>query len=307
MPAVEPAPPPPPSVAPLVTADVPIPETGAPLVVPALRRATRVGPGPWTDDLAIALGAGFIELGTGAEVEVLRELEHRRARYVLAAAPPRGAPVEHERALELRSIWLAQLESRVDPEEGVDVHRRVAAILLYDQALPSEPLDPAAGVITTPFTCAAETDLRARDLDGDGETELTAIVAFLRPTEEAWGGGGTPDECGAVAFLVGADDWNVQAAFTRDYAVQAFAAAIEVGERRETTWQLRDIDGDGRSDLRIIERWRYSNYFMGDYVGGGETEPETRETASDRRQLDCLRAPRHRERRDRRIVNARIA
>lgn len=97
----------------------------------------------------------------------------------------------------------------------------------------------------------------------------------------------TADECGAVAFIVGLDDWNVQASFTREYAVNAFAASIEVGELRSAAWQLRDLDADGHGDLHVVERWRFLDYFMGDYVGDGETMPESREQRSDRRELDC--------------------
>ena len=108
------------------------------------------------------------------------------------------------------------------------------------------------------------------------------------PTQEHWSGDGTPEECGAVGFIVGADDFNVQASFTRDYAVQAFAASIEVGEKRETSWQLRDVDGDGHSDLHVVERWRSLDYFMGDDVGEDESAPASRQAGSDRRELDCL-------------------
>jgi hypothetical protein len=164
--------------------------------------------------------------------------------------------------------------------------RRTGALRLYDGAAPSEPpLDLES------FSCSADNDLRVRDVDGDGEAEATVIAAYYQPTHERWGGGGTPLECGAVAFIVGLDDWNLQASFTREYAVTATAASIEVGESRVTTWQLRDLDGDGHTDLQVVERWRFLDNFMGDYVGGGETMAPARTRGSDQREVACAYVP----------------
>lgn len=288
-PLAEPAAPeaadPPTAPAPLVAHEVPVPENGNPPVVPALRDATRIGEGPWIDDLALAIGAGFVDFGGGQDLEVVHEREHRRTRFVLATTPARDATGDR------RALWLAEVQTRPG-SEGLEEHRRLAVIRLYDRAMGSEALDASDGPMAA-FTCSAETDLRARDLDGDGEIEVTVIAAYLQPTEEQWQGGGTPDECGAVAFIVGARDWNVQAAFSRDYAIQAFAASIEVGEKRETTWQLRDVDADGRSDLHVTERWRFRDDFAGDYVGDGETVAPSRNAGSDRREIDCLYSVEH--------------
>lgn len=268
----------------LVTATVPVGEDGEPQVVPALRGATRVGPGPWLEDRELAIGAGWLDTRAGEALVPLAEATHRRSTFVLLARGGVAPPATGERTVDL---WLAEAEARsTGLDAAIAEHRRVAAIELHGGAVESQDLGSTSG-----FSCSAATEVRVRDVDGDGEVEVTVVAAYLRRTRERWGGGGTPDECGAVAFVVGASDWNVQASFTREYAVEAFAASIEVYEHRATTWRLADIDHDGHDDLRVTETWRFLDDSMGDDVGGGETVGPSRRTGSERRQLDCLYLP----------------
>lgn len=278
-PVVE-APPPAPPPPPLVQAEVPSNEDELPVLVPELRDATRIGAGPWLAQSELAIGAGWVNFASDQTVSVVTELEHRRGAIVLATGPSRIASPSPE--VTLVSLWLARIEQRTSASDEPE-YRRAGAILLYDGAMESE-----GGLGDIPgYDCSVgASELRARDVDRDREIEVTVIATFLQPTRERWGGGGTPEECGAVAFIVGLDDWNVQASFTREYAVNALAASIEVGEVRSTTWQLRDLDGDGHADLRVVERWRFRDYFMGDWVGD-DSMPESLEQLSDQRELDC--------------------
>lgn len=250
-------------------------ETGTPPIDPALAGVDRLGPGAFYDDPSTAFGAGMLdseETMFGVEAEVT--VGHRQ--HALVAVTESEA--EGHDNPELSTLWYALLEVR-ETDEG-PAYRRLGAIRLYGGAMVSEPMG-------YDVDCNVESEVRARDLDGDGETEATVIAGYLTPWGRSWQGGGRPEECGAVAFLIG-EDLNIQAQFSREYAFAGFAASIEVFASITTAWRIRDIDGDGHPDLRVTERWRFDDHFMGDYIGGGETAGPDRTRGSDSRVLECL-------------------
>jgi hypothetical protein len=284
-------------------------EYGEPVFEEALRDAERVGAGPWVDALGPAIGAGFVDLASSDGMQVLAHVDQGRRSYALAALVESGPGPD---GVELYAIWIATLENRVRPVDEADgdseadvepeapapdappdpalavepepvplEYRRIGARRIYEHAMRSEPqIGEAAD------RCSVETELRARDIDGDGEIELTAIVAFVTPTRMQWGGGGQPEECGAVAFIAGAD-LAIQAAFTREYRFVGYAASSETRAGTQATWRVRDVNGDGHADLHVTESWNFHDYFMGDYIGDGETMDAQRTRDSDRREVDC--------------------
>jgi hypothetical protein len=309
-------------VEPLVQAEIALDEDGSPTLSAALRGATRIGGGPWVETLDDALGAGWIDWARSDGLEVVVTLEHRGRLFVLVAAP--SSVRVRPRTERPVSLWLAEVERRVDPEGANEAageapsegtprtatpnaaapnaatpnaatpsaatpnaatpsaatpnaalqHRRVAIVRLHEAVWPSVPLGGREG-----FECAVTSELRARDVDGDGETEVTAIAAFVPVTGEA--------ECGALAHLVGVSDWNVQIALSREYAVERFSAGVEEYERRDARWRLEDADSDGHADLRVIESWRHYYDAMGDDVGGGEIVEASHGEGQDRRETLC--------------------
>jgi hypothetical protein len=310
----------PPVIEPLVQAEIMLDEDGVPTLSAALRGATRIGGGPWVETIEDALGAGWIDLERSDGVEALVTFEHRRRVFVLVAAP---SPVRvRPRTERPVSLWLAEVERRVDPEvvnQGTDEaaseatqatpseatpseatpseatpseapneatpseatpapaplqHRRVAIVRLHEAVWPSVPLGGREG-----FECGAASELRARDVDGDGETEVTVVAAYAPTTGEG--------VCGALAYLVGIDDWNVQSTFSREYAVERFSAGVEEYERRDARWRFEDANSDGHADLRVIETWRHFYDAMGDDVGDGEIVEASHSAGQDRRETVC--------------------
>lgn len=316
----------PPVIEPLVQAEIALDEDGVPIPSPALRGATRIGRGPWVDTIEDALGAGWIDWARSDGLEVVATFEHRRRVFALVMGP---SPVRvRPRAERPVSLWLAEVERRVDPEPrngaGGEAatpseatpseatpsaappsaappsaaipseatpseappseappseapalqHRRIALVRLHEAVWPSVPLGGREG-----FACGVTSELRARDVDGDGEIEVTAIATFIPVTGE--------ETCGALAYLVGTDDWNVQATFSREYSVERFSAGVEEYERRDARWRFEDADSDGHADLRVIETWRHSYDAMGDDVGDGESVEASRSAGQDRRETLC--------------------
>jgi len=304
----------PPVIEPLVQAEIALDEDGVPTPSAALRGATRIGGGPWVETIEDALGAGWIDWQRSDGVEVLVTFEHRRRVFVLVAAP---SPVRvRPRTERPVSLWLAEVERRVDPDavnQGTDEapseatpseatpseatpsaapneatpseatataapaplqHRRVAIVRLHEAVWPSVPLGGREG-----FECGVASELRARDVDGDGETEVTVVAAYAPTTGEG--------VCGALAYLVGTDDWNVQSTYSREYAVERFSAGVEEYERRDARWRFEDADSDGHADLRVIETWRHYYDAMGDDVGGGEIVEASHAEGQDRRETLC--------------------
>jgi hypothetical protein len=267
----------PPAIVPAVEDD----DFGTPHFDPATVGAERVGVGSWQPDLPTAAGAGWIDLDSQGP-QTLAQVEHSGKLFVLFTAPP-GPTTERRLRDEMPrvSLWLARLEHRGDADAGAEEYRRVLAVRLYDQALPSDRLDSAD------YTCSAPSELRARDVDADREVELTAIASIFRPADA------DGVECGAVAFLVGADDLAVQARFTREYHYFQSSAAGDEGALHDTRWRFVDADHDGHADLHLIEAWSYQYDFEGDYVGEtddgeSDTAPASRQRGRDRRELDCL-------------------
>jgi len=316
-----------PVVEPLVQAEITLDEDGVPSLSAALRGATRIGGGPWVETLDDALGAGWIDWARSDGLEVVVTLEHRGRLFVLVTAP--SSVRVRPRTERPVSLWLAEVERRVDPEAANEAvgeapnegapsaatpstvtpsaaapsaaapsaatpsaatpsaatpsattpnaplqHRRVAIVRLHEAVWPSVPLGGREG-----FECGVTSELRARDVDGDGEVEVTVIAAFAPVAGEA--------VCGALAHLVGVSDWNVQVALSREYAVERFSAGVEEYERRDARWRLEDADSDGHADLRVIESWRHYYDAMGDDVGGGETVEASHGEGQDRRETLC--------------------
>ena len=332
----------PPAIEPLVQVEIALDEDGVPMPSPALRGATRIGGGPWVDTIEDALGAGWIDWARSDGLEALATVEHRRRLFVLVAAP--SAVRVRPRTERPVSLWIAEVERRVDPEATADdvttngatadeattngattndattneattngpangaspngatpnraspngaspngatpngatpseaapplQHRRVALVRLHEAVWPSIALGSREG-----FACGVTSELRARDVDGDGEVEVTVVAAFAPVTGE--------EACGALAYLVGTDDWNVQATFSREYSVERFSAGVEEYERRDARWRFEDADSDGHADLRVIETWRHFYDAMGDDVGDGETVEASRSAGQDRRETLC--------------------
>lgn len=249
-------------------------EDGLPVVDPALRSAERLGPGPWVDEIALAAGAGVVDFSADEIADVVAQIEHRRRTYALMTTPSRAPrPPMAERSEDVVALWLARIESRtVDgATDGETEHRRIDAIRLQDGVVFRESTDMG--------DCSVPTELRARDVDGDREVEITVLAQALTPLEEG------ERECGTLAFIVG-DDLGVQARLTREYVFGLTGASGDTTDRRQTTWQLRDVDGDGHADLHVTETWAFTDDFAGDWDGEG-TFPGQHSRGRDRRELDC--------------------
>ncbi|MBZ0121047.1 MAG: hypothetical protein K8H88_28895, partial [Sandaracinaceae bacterium] len=240
---------------------------------PSLANAERVGPSAFFEDVGTAIGAGWVDFENG-DLQVIAEIAYQRRGYALVAAP--GRPTGRRDGVETYDLWLARTESRPDPDDpAVTTHRRVAAARLYAGVVASESM------MDNQYDCVVESELRARDLDGDGEVEITVLASYYRPVEEL------ETECGTAAFLVGGDDLATQARFSREYHYYSTGAGGDTGEVRDTAWQVRDLDGDSHADLQVTETWRYRDDFAGDDIGDGETAPAERSRRADRRVLVC--------------------
>jgi hypothetical protein len=160
-------------------------------------------------------------------------------------------------------------------------YRREAGALLYDFAVGGYEND----CDDAPLEMSSE--LRARDLDADGEVEVTVIAAVaaipLRGRHY-----NPRQECGVVAFLIGANDLEIQARVSRRHHIAQLDAGGYLFSLSNTTWRLEDLNGDGHADLRITEAYRYTFDFQGDYIGGGETAPAEHERRANRRSVDCI-------------------
>jgi hypothetical protein len=238
-----------------------------------LTSADQLPEGPWLEgaDLAAFAGLGVPGEDDTSSVEV--ELAYQRRTYVLMRSAGGRDFYPTPRRTDgyaLFAIWIARLESRV--VDGVTEHRRLAAVRLHDLAAPYDAANDAS--------CTIASELRPRDLDGDGEVELTVLVAGGAVSDPG-------DACAATAFLVGGDDLNVQARFTREYHFVHYGAGGDTTMNDDTTWVVRDANADGHGDLHVVERFTYQSDFEGDWDGEG-TAPADHERASDRREVDCL-------------------
>ena len=242
-----------------------------------LRGQARLGPGAWRDGAEAAAMDALVDSDDPEDGVTLASVEHRRRTFVLfRAIDARMQPARrHRPARPFRTLWLASVEARADPDDAtLTQYRRVAATRLYDGALIDDDSDD--------WTCTTTAELRARDVDADGEVELTAIAPIYTP------GTAVHDyECGAVAFLIGGDDLAEQARFSREYRSWSEDAGGTGLLTRDATWILRDVDGDGHADLHVTERMQYRFDFEGDFDGVG-TAPGDHERRQDRQEVDCL-------------------
>lgn len=236
-----------------------------------LRTGERLGVGPWEVDAEMAAIAGWIDIEAAEPYQVLATIDHQRRTFLLLAAP--GGRPEYAglgRGEERFALWLIRVGHRV--VDGEEEMRREAGVRLYDRFVASDSYSDAS--------CDVPSSLRARDLDGDGEVELTVLAAGAdEPYEYAY--------CGVVAFLVGGDDLAVQARFSRQHYVEITGAGGDWTMHDDTTWIVRDVNGDGHADLHVVQRWSARDFFMGDWVGDG-TMPGEHRRGSDRREIDCL-------------------
>lgn len=175
------------------------------------------------------------------------------------------------------ALYLALVRNPRD-EDGLFVREMLAK--LYDYATEEE------GFECSDTDYAGESELRIRDIDGDGEVEaqvVAAVGAVLARTRA----GTVGQECGRVAFLVGAD-MRVQAQFTREYHSAKVDAGGETFLSMETRWRLEDQNDDRHADLRVIESYTYQDDFDGDYAGEDYgTVPGEHHRGSGRRSVDC--------------------
>lgn len=103
-------------------------------------------------------------------------------------------------------------------------------------------------VIRVPDTPAMPVDLRVRDVDGDGDPEITAVFPVDIPQHYS---GETTS--GTVGFLLAWADLHAQFRTTR----QLHSEMGDAGPNTltvETTWRAIDLNADGRADLRVRER-----------------------------------------------------
>lgn len=238
----------------------------------------RIGEGPLAESSAEAALAGFLDptednYGYGDEAS----LDVGRATYVLVRAPG-GLPeyaataTEHLVGAVRSALWLVHVVSETT-EDGVSYRRR-QAVRLSDLVLPNDLANDA--------TCEVPSEIRARDLDGDGETELT-VIAALAPLFV----GRSSDTCAATAFLVGAD-LQVQARFVREYQLTHFDAGGEYEIADDTTWVVRDVNGDGHADLHVVEHFTLRDDFEGDWGGDDVgTIPGHHAHRDERRDTNC--------------------
>jgi hypothetical protein len=238
----------------------------------ALRARDALGEGPWLEaDAESAALAGWIDVDRGEPYQVLATVDHRRRTFLLLAAPggrpEYGALAENE---ERFALWLVRVGRRTD--DGIEVLRREVGVRLYDRLALYESFSDA--------NCDVTSELRARDLDGDEEVELTAIAA----------GADVPfsyDVCGAVAFLVGGDDMNVQARFTRQFHRESTGVSGDTTLHDDATWIVRDVNADGHADLHVVQRWSFRDDWGGDEIDGDVFDAVHRR-GSDRREVDCI-------------------
>ena len=248
----------------------------------------RVGAGGFCVEEGCAAAWGLVEEAAedGSEgshdARVEATVEDGRHLWVLFRIPGRGPDYDRIRAAgggARWTLWLARLESATDPGEG-EGFRRSGAVRLYEFAQAADELrrDCEPGV---------SSELRACDLDGDREVEVTVIAAVA-----AAGMLRSGEECGAVAFLVGGDDFGIQARFTREYRWALDDAGGDSELARFTTWRL-DEPADGAAPaLRVTEVLRVDDRFSGDW--GGEqvgTVPGRSHRENTRRQVRCPYAP----------------
>lgn len=290
VPLAEPVPPEPAEPAPEETTAVAAPTPPAPVAMdldsaernglvdgaapfdPVLCAADRIGNGPWMFEATEAATAGILDPARRTYQEELASVEHQRRIYSLVATPecrpPRGPLAREEQRL---ALWLVRLERRLS-EDGDEEIRRTGGVRLYEQLVMNEAHSDVG--------CEVATELRARDLDADGEVELTVIVD----------GADVPyvyDVCGVLAFLVGGDDLNVQARFTRRFRQETTGVSGDTTVHDDATWIVRDVNADGHADLHVTQRWTMRDDWGGDEIDGDVFDAVHRR-GNDRREVDCI-------------------
>ena len=247
-----------------------------------------VGPGEFCGDEGCAAAQGLIEEppddGTTLPPDVPLEatVEDGRHTWALIRVPGRGPDYDRIKAAGGGArwvLWLARLDPATDPEEG-EGYRRSGAVRLYDFGMAADELvrDCEPGV---------ESGLRAGDLDADREVEITVIAAVA-----ASGVLKSGEECGAVAFIVGGDDFGIQQRFTREYrwVLNDAGGATAVG--RFTTWHFDEENGGGATAVHVTEVVTLRDEFSGDWADDETgTVPGRRRRESGRQEVVCPYVP----------------
>ena len=105
--------------------------------------------------------------------------------------------------------------------------------------------------------CTARTELRLRDVDRDGELEVTAIVAGVATDVED---GATERECVVRAAILGAEGLAPQLELERERRTGREDVWTELHDDVVRTWRFTDADGDGHPDVRVTEVATGSTY-----------------------------------------------
>ena len=92
-----------------------------------------------------------------------------------------------------------------------------------------------------------DTEVRVRDVDGDGELEITVMAPVERPQAYSMASAE-----GRVGYVLAWDDLHVQFRTSREYSSELGDAGPNT-LTVTTTWRATDIDGDGHADLRVRE------------------------------------------------------
>ncbi len=246
----------------------------------------RIGQGPRAETAFEAAIAGLVDPddAEGFLDEAIVSLVVGRSTYVVVRAQSGRPEFAELRTLEdlcpadqRAALWVARVRETNSPDE----HER------YERVEAARLMELVVGVLGETAACDAPAEIRARDLDGDREIELTIVVPYAPLGPDAFS-----DACGVMAFLVGAD-LNVQAQFLRHFALARMDAGGDYQETEDTTWRIRDIDGDGHADLHVNEVYQMRDEFEGDYAGpdsdGADTNFEARHRTDRRRlEVDCL-------------------
>jgi hypothetical protein len=176
--------------------------------------------------------------------ELLARSDHGRHAFVLARAPTghaepyRSDPADDEPLTTYTWKLLDLLRAR-DATGGETFSLHASLTLVEDFAAPED----------AESDCTVPTQLRARDVDRDGELELTAIVAaVIRDYDDEH----TERECVVHAVIAGADDLAVAFRVEREHRSMRSDGWSDSHDHTTRTWRFEDVDQDGHPDIQLV-------------------------------------------------------